>query len=104
MKCPLIFFKYDNKFLKSNIELSPVMMPLSEEIYQFNTLSFERFKGLPGLLADSLPDRYGSNLIDAWLTVQGRSKESFTTIERLCYIGKRGMGAIEYVPIIKVGT
>lgn len=54
--------------------------------------------GLPGLLADSLPDRYGNALIDAWLATQGRAPGSFDAVERLCYIGRRGMGALEFRP------
>ena len=61
----------------------------------------DRFKGLPGLLADSLPDKFGNALIDAWLAGQGRTPDSFNPVERLCYIGKRGMGALEFLPTIK---
>ncbi len=95
---PYANFKYDDDFVTSEIELSPVMMKLSKEIYQFRTLSLDSFKGLPGLLSDSLPDRYGDKIINAWLDSQDRSQESFTIIERLCYIGKRGMGALEFYP------
>ncbi len=96
---PYVLFKYDDQFLKTRIQLSPLMMPLSEEIYQFKTLPLSTFKGLPGLLSDSLPDRYGDQLIHAWLESQGRTIESFNIIERLCYVGKRGMGALEFYPI-----
>jgi serine/threonine-protein kinase HipA len=73
-------------------------MPLSSRIYQFPSLPEVSFHGLPGLLADSLPDRFGSALIDAWLATQGRRPESFNAVERLCYIGVRGMGALEFAP------
>ena len=73
-------------------------MPLRTEPYSFPALSFESFRGLPGLLADSLPDRFGNAIIDAWLASQGRSPESFNAVERLCYIGSRGMGALEFTP------
>lgn len=89
-------FKYDDKFLNSNIQVSPIMMPLSGDIYQFKTLNINTFRGLPGLLADSLPDRYGNAVINAWLVSTGRNLESFNIVERLCYIGKRGMGALEF--------
>jgi len=95
---PYVYFKYDDDFVTSGINLSPIMMPLSSEIFQFKTLPLTTFKGLPGLLSDSLPDQYGNKIIHAWLSSQDRSIDSFDIIERLCYIGKRGMGALEYYP------
>ena len=91
-------FQYDPAFVASGIELSPISMPLSRQVYQFPSLPLVSFRGLPGLLADSLPDRFGNTLIDAWLATQGRGPESFNAVERLCYIGVRGMGALEYAP------
>ena len=91
-------FQYDPAFLASGIELSPISMPLSPRIYQFPSLAAVSFHGLPGLLADSLPDKFGNALIDAWLATQGRRPESFNAVERLCYIGVRGMGALEFAP------
>jgi serine/threonine-protein kinase HipA len=91
-------FQYDPEFLASGIELSPIAMPLARSVYQFPSLPQVSFHGLPGLLADSLPDKFGNALIDAWLATQGRRPESFNSIERLCYIGVRGMGAIEFAP------
>lgn len=91
-------FQYAPEFLGSGIEVSPLMMPLREEPYEFPSLSKETFKGLPGLLADSLPDRFGNAMVDEWLASQGRDPESFNPVERLCYTGKRGMGAIEFEP------
>lgn len=93
-------FQYNSQFLNSGIELSPIYMPLSDEIYNFRNLNFETYRGLPGLLADSLPDTFGNKIIDAWLAQQGRSKEDFSPVERLCYIGDRGMGALEFEPVI----
>jgi serine/threonine-protein kinase HipA len=75
-------------------------MPLNRQIYEFPDLPRRTFRGLPGLLADSLPDRFGNALIDAWLATQGRSPGSFSAIERLCYTGTRGMGALEYAPVL----
>ena len=92
-------FQYDPAFIASGIELSPVVLPLSRRIYQFPSLPEVSFHGLPGLLADSLPDRFGNALIDAWLATQGRRPESFNAVERLCYIGIRGMGALEFAPV-----
>jgi serine/threonine-protein kinase HipA len=91
-------FEYDTAFSRSGIEVAPLMMPLSRRLYSFPSLRPETFHGLPGLLADSLPDRFGNALIDAWLARSGRLPESFNAVERLCYIGSRGMGALEYVP------
>ncbi|MGC1481025.1 MAG: HipA domain-containing protein [Chthoniobacterales bacterium] len=93
-------FQYDPEFVRSGIEISPFRMPLSEQIYQFPALPQETFHGLPGLLADSLPDKFGNALIDAWLATQGRTSASFRAVERLCYTGARGMGALEFVPAI----
>jgi len=91
-------FQYDPAFLASGIELAPITMPLSRRIYQFPSLAEVSFHGLPGLLADSLPDKFGNALIDAWLATQGRRPENFNAVERLCYIGVRGMGALEFAP------
>ena len=91
-------FQYAPAFLASRIEISPITMPLSRRVYQFPSLPEVSFHGLPGLLADSLPDKFGNALIDAWLATQGRRPETFNAIERLCYIGVRGMGALEFAP------
>ncbi len=91
-------FQYDPAFAASGVQVAPIAMPLAEWPYAFPGLSARSFRGLPGMLADSLPDRYGNALIDAWLGAQGRTPESFNAVERLCYIGSRGMGALEYAP------
>ena len=91
-------FEYDPEFVSSGIEVSPLVMPLSSRVYAFSELARNTFHGLPGLLADSLPDRFGNALINTWLATQGRSPESFNAVERLCYIGQRGMGALEFAP------
>jgi serine/threonine-protein kinase HipA len=91
-------FEYDPAFAQSGIEISPITMPLSRRVHTFPELSRKTFYGLPGLLADSLPDKFGHVLIDAWLATQGRQPDSFNVIERLCYTGERGMGALEFVP------
>lgn len=93
-------FQYMPEFVESGIKISPVVMPPRTAPYEFPTLPREAFKGLPGLLADSLPDKYGNALIDAWLTREGRDKTSFNPVERLCYIGARGMGALEFQPTL----
>jgi len=91
-------FQYAPDFLRSGIQLSPLMMPLEEFPYEFPALARNTFKGLPGLVSDSLPDRYGNAVIDAWLASQGRTAASFHSVERLCYVGTRGMGALEFQP------
>ncbi|MDH4126940.1 MAG: HipA N-terminal domain-containing protein, partial [Gammaproteobacteria bacterium] len=91
-------FQYVPEFVGSGIEVAPLMMPLRDAPYEFPALPRATFKGLPGLLADSLPDTWGNALIDAWLASQGRSPESFNPVERLCYTGARGMGALEFKP------
>ncbi|MBN2467440.1 MAG: HipA N-terminal domain-containing protein [Deltaproteobacteria bacterium] len=91
-------FQYAPDFLPSGIQLAPLMMPLGEFPYEFPALARNTFKGLPGLIADSLPDKYGHAIIDAWLASQGRTAASFHPVERLCYVGSRGMGALEFQP------
>ncbi|MEI7730726.1 MAG: HipA domain-containing protein [Verrucomicrobiota bacterium] len=93
-------FQYDPAFAGSGIELSPFTLPLSDRVYAFPELPRNTFYGLPGLLADSLPDKFGHALIDAWLASQGRTPESFNAVERLCYMGTRGMGALEFAPAL----
>lgn len=91
-------------FVRDKIDLAPLTMPYAdlvrgERIFSFPTLSSKTFKGLPGLIADSLPDDYGNSVIDAWFASHGMPV-SITPLDRLCYIGKRGMGALEYEPTI----
>jgi serine/threonine-protein kinase HipA len=97
-------FEYDPAFLDTGIELSPVMMPLSPGSFVFPALQRDTFRGLPGMLADSLPDKFGNNLIDQWLAESGRAPESFSPVQRLMYIGRRGMGALEFHPVIEQDT
>lgn len=92
-------FIYMPEFVSAGIELSPLTMPLRENyIYNFNALNPETFKGLPGMLADSLPDDFGNRILNTWLASKGRAANSITPIERLRYTGKRGMGALEFLP------
>lgn len=97
-------FQYTPEFAASGIALSPLVMPPSVAPYAFPELPKPAFKGLPGLLADSLPDKYGNALIDAWLARQNRDAASFNPVERLCYIGTRGMGALEFHPTLLKAT
>ncbi|ARN75172.1 type II toxin-antitoxin system HipA family toxin [Oceanicoccus sagamiensis] len=93
-------FEYDRGFREMGIELSPAMMPLSNEVYSFPNLNRDTYKGLPGLLADSLPDKFGNDVINQWLAETGRTPQSFNAVERLMYVGRRGMGALEFQPTI----
>lgn len=91
-------FAYNKSFIDSGIELSPITMPLSDEVYHFPSLPRQTFKGLPGMVADSLPDRFGQALIETYFTSKGYTFEDLTSLDRLAYVGRRGMGAIEYQP------
>lgn len=98
----LIGFQFDDKFVGSGIEVSPLKMPLSRATYVFPGLSEETFCGLPGMLADSLPDKFGNIVIKRYLESQGRADGSLTALEKLCYVGKRGMGALQYEPAVQM--
>ena len=95
-------FEYDRDFVNRGLEPSPLMMPVREgRVYSFANLGKETFNGLPGMLADSLPDTYGRALFDRWLALTGRT--SGNPIETLCFFGKRCMGALEFEPALDVG-
>ena len=97
-------FEYTAEFSRSGRDISPIHMPLNprgQSRFMFPALNKDTFMGLPGLLADSLPDKFGNAIIDEWLARQGRSRNSFNPVERLCYTGSRGMGALEFSPSIK---
>jgi serine/threonine-protein kinase HipA len=97
-------FEYVPEFASAGVEVAPLQMPVNRSRYRFPALAFESFRGLPGMLADSLPDDFGNAVIDAWLARQGRAPESFNAVERLCYIGRRGMGALEFAPAVGPST
>ena len=98
----LIGFQYDEHFIPSGIELAPITMPLSDLTYTFPSLPEETYRGLPGMLSDSLPDKFGNMVIKRYLESQGRSEETLTVLEKLCYTGQRGMGALEYEPSVNI--
>jgi len=91
-------FEYEPGFLRSGIQLAPLQMPLRPGTFAFPELNYQSFHGLPGMLADALPDKFGNLLIDQWLVANGRSPEDFNPVERLLYMGQRGMGALEFAP------
>lgn len=96
-------FEYDPEFVNRKIELAPLSMPAREKhIYQFADLPLHAFHGMPGLIADSLPDKYGQQLINVWLAQTGRQTSTFNAVDRLCYTGKRGMGALEFEPSMPI--
>lgn len=97
-------FQYTPEFTSGDIEVSPLVMPLRDAPYEFPNLSRDTFKGLPGMLADCLPDKFGNALIDVWLAQQNRLPESFNPVERLCYAGSRAMGALEFKPSLRDAT
>jgi len=101
-------FEYDKDFINKGLDVSPLMMGLNtarsgDGKFFFPALSNDTFLGLPGLLADALPDKFGNSMIDAWLARKGRDSRRFSAVERLCYTGKRGMGALEFSPAIIEG-
>jgi serine/threonine-protein kinase HipA len=97
-------FEFEPSFLQQRLDVAPIKMPVSSangRIFSFPELAgSSTFKGLPGLLADMLPDRYGNALINAWLARVGRPSGSMNPVEMLCFTGKRGMGALEFEPIV----
>jgi len=98
-------FEYDPAFLRSGLDISPVHMSLEaarsgDGLFAFPELARRTYLGLPGLLADALPDKYGRSVIDAWLARRGRDPETFSPVERLCYTASRAMGALEFKPAI----
>ena len=105
-KTGIASFEYDPNFKKLNWDLAPLKMPITSarkvisfpELRRDKNAEFDTFKGLPGLLADMLPDKYGNQLINMWLAQNGKPQDSMNPVEMLCFIGTRGMGALEFEP------
>ncbi|MCX2981562.1 type II toxin-antitoxin system HipA family toxin [Halieaceae bacterium IMCC14734] len=91
-------FEYAADFAINGPQIAPLTMPIGAGIFEFAELERDTFKGLPGLLADALPDKFGNAVINAWLDSEGRRADSLNPVERLCYIGSRAMGALEFSP------
>ena len=91
-------FEFTQSFVSGGIELSPLVMPLANQIYTFPELGKETFSGLPGMLADSLPDDFGNSVLKEWVARRGRAADELDPLEKLQYIGKRGIGALEFSP------
>lgn len=97
-------FEYEPAFVQRGLEIAPMTLPLRNGLFSFPALNRVTFHGLPGLLADALPDSFGNRIIDLWLARQGRTPSDFTPVERLCYMGARSMGALEFKPAIGAQT
>jgi serine/threonine-protein kinase HipA len=98
-------FEYDQAFLKKGLDVAPITMGINAAMagngkFFFPALNKDTYLGLPGMLADALPDKFGNSVIDAWLARSGRTSASFSPVERLCYTGSRGMGALEFSPTV----
>ena len=98
-------FRFADTFLNSGLDVSPIHLSIASALksnppISFPSLNFATFKGLPGLLADALPDKFGNQLIDAWLAQQGLATQDFNPVDRLCYLGKRSLGALEFYPVV----
>jgi len=93
-------FQYTPEWKRGGVELSPLLMPVGSRtsVFRFPGLGRETFQGLPPMLADALPDRFGNSIIDAWLAAEGVDRARITPLDRLAYLGSRGMGALEFVP------
>jgi len=91
-------FRYNNDWIDGGAEVSPIHMPLSRRDFVFRGLNPETYYGLPGLIADALPDRFGNAVINGWMASKGITSARITPLERLAYIGSRGMGALEFEP------
>ena len=96
-------FEYSSEWKKNfGFSISPIHLPLTDELFRFEFLNFETYKGLPGAFADTLPDDFGNAVINAWIAREGISKDDFNSLDRLTYQGKRGMGALEYAPAKRI--
>jgi len=93
-------FQYDPEFIRTGIQIAPIHMPLRSEIYKVINMELPKgtFRGLPGVFADSIPDSFGNALIDKWMDEQKIPKSLISTLDRLAYVGTRGMGALTYEP------
>ena len=100
-----VVFEYDPKWRSRRIELAPLTMPVDGPgLFRFPDLETAAFKGLPGLLADALPDKFGNQLIEAWMSRRGYRSEDVTVLDRLAYMGERTMGALTFKPTMKAGV
>jgi serine/threonine-protein kinase HipA len=98
-----VFFVYNDEFLNKGLEIAPILMPINsrEKVFTFPFLNQETFKNLPPVFSDSLPDRFGNITLNSYLQTQGKDIEDLNPLERLTYIGERGIGALEYFPAQK---
>ncbi|MGJ8663698.1 MAG: type II toxin-antitoxin system HipA family toxin [Marinicella sp.] len=97
-------FEYAKQWRQLATEIAPLTMPVERSKFSFPALNYDTFHGLPGMFADALPDDFGNAVINAWLSRQGRDPVSFSPVERLLYTGTRGMGALEFLPMLDRGV
>jgi serine/threonine-protein kinase HipA len=91
-------FEYDPLFMRSGIQISPIHLRYPPSQFTFDQLSYKTFHGLPGFIADSLPDKYGNQLIDIYMAGKKIPASEITALDRLNYVANRGMGALEFKP------
>ena len=94
----IAYFEYEPNFVRNPLPVSPIKMPVTKGVYSFAENRNNCFRGLPGFIADSLPDKFGDQIISEWFQTMGHPLETVTPLERLCYVGKRSMGALEFEP------
>lgn len=95
-------FEYDKEFVKMGIEISPIQVSTNKTLYTFDNISQRTFHGLPGFIADALPDKFGNQLIDQYFAQQGKTSKDITALDRLLYVGNRAMGALEFKPSLQI--
>jgi len=91
-------FEYTPAWISNGQDLSPLFMPKAKTRYIFPDLGLDKFKGLPAMIADCLPDTFGNAVINAYLAEEGIPANEITVLERLAYVGERGMGALTFHP------
>lgn len=97
-----IAFQYSPEFMNLKLELSPINLPLNGKDIYINEFDWKNTEGIPGLIYDSLPDRFGTNLLKTYFTEKGLTEKDIDVFTKLQYIGARGMGALEYRPATDV--
>lgn len=91
----LCAFEYDSQWLEKGVSISPVNIPIQPGLFNAKR---DPFNGLFGVFSDSLPDGWGTLLIDRWLHGQGIEPASISVLDRLTLVGSNGMGALTYEP------
>lgn len=97
-----IAFQYDPKFKKLGLNLSPINLPLEGKNIFINEADWKATEGIPGLIYDSLPDKFGNDLLRTYFTDKGLTENDIDVFSKLQYIGTRGMGALEFSPASEI--